>query len=220
MSAVLRYGSIACLLLLLACSSSAPATTQPAAGEQPPGQPAAPTINRTLVMAGRAETPSVASRPLRVFGLTSSTVSRLFNAGLALRDGEGNYRPYLAEALPQLNTDSWKVSPDGRMETTYRLRPNLTWHDGTPFSAEDYVFGWRTYANPDLGLSRTSPFDAIDEVMAPDARTLVIRWKQPYPDAGHLAGRDRQLPALPRLLLQAAQEGEPADTFANLPYWT
>ena len=32
------------------------------------------------------------------------------------------------------------------METTLHLRPNLSWHDGTPFSAEDFVFGWRVYA--------------------------------------------------------------------------
>src|SRR3954464_7010048 len=157
MSAVLRYGSIACLLLLLACSSSAPATTQPAAGEQPPGQPAAPTINRTLVMAGRAETPSVASRPLRVFGLTSSTVSRLFNAGLALRDGEGNYRPYLAESLPQLNTDSWKVSPDGRMETTYRLKPALVWQDGQPLTADDFLFSFQIYKTEEFGQATAAP---------------------------------------------------------------
>src|SRR5262249_26570688 len=96
------------LVLIAGCAAPAQtASTSRSAAAQ--GQAAAPTINRTLVMAGRAETPSVASRPLRVFGLTSTTVSRLFNAGLALRDGEGNFRPYLAESLPQLNTDSWKL---------------------------------------------------------------------------------------------------------------
>src|SRR5207237_839452 len=128
--------------------------------------------------------------------------------------------PELAEALPQLSTDTWRLFPDGRMETTYRFRPNLTWHDGTPFSGEDYVFGWRVYATPELGLARTAPFDAIEEVVAPDSRTLLIKWKQPYPDAAHLAGRDRQFPALPRHLLQATFESESADSFSNLPYWT
>ena len=54
------------------------------------------------------------------------------------------------------------------METTYRLRPNLTWHDGAPLTAEDFVFSWRVYANPDLGLSSHAPIPAISEVTAID----------------------------------------------------
>src|SRR5436190_14727949 len=137
MARLFRFGSLACVLLIVACAQAAP---RPSSSGQTDGQSAAPAINRTLVMAGRAETPSVASRPLRVFGLTSTTVSRLFNAGLSLRDGDGSFRPYLAESLPQLNTDTWKVFPDARMETTYKLRPGLTWQDGTPLTADDWVF--------------------------------------------------------------------------------
>ena len=85
---------------------------------------------------------------------TSAVQKRLFNASLSLMDSKGTIRPYLAEALPQLNTDTWKVLPDGRMETTYRLRSNLTWHDGQPLAADDFVFalsapdhllGWNVY---------------------------------------------------------------------------
>ena len=48
---------------------------------------------------------------------------------------EDKQRKADAESLPQLNTDTWRVGSDGRMETTYRLRPNLTWHDGAPLTA-------------------------------------------------------------------------------------
>src|SRR5688500_11718399 len=92
-----RLAGLALLLLVVGCaapSQRAPGTSQ--TGLQT-GQTASPRVNRALVMAGRSETPSVASRPMRIFGLTSTTVSRLFNAGLMLRDGEGNFRPYLAE---------------------------------------------------------------------------------------------------------------------------
>src|SRR2546423_3087563 len=79
-------------LVLIACAGPSPSTRDGPV----PGRPDAAPINRTLVMAGRLEAPSVSSRPLRTFGLTSGTVTRLFNAGLALRDGEGNFGPYLA----------------------------------------------------------------------------------------------------------------------------
>ncbi|MPZ14111.1 MAG: hypothetical protein GEU73_06750 [Chloroflexi bacterium] len=82
-------------------------------------------------------------------GLSSniSTPIRLFNAGVALKDERGVASPYLVEALPRLNTDSWIVLPDGRMETTYRLKSNLSWHDGTALAAGDFVFGWRVFTS-------------------------------------------------------------------------
>jgi ABC-type transport system substrate-binding protein len=59
--------------------------------------------------------------------------------------------------------DTWRVFPDGRMETTFRLRANLTWHDGEPLSGADFVFAWRVYTNPDLGTARN---DAERSIMA------------------------------------------------------
>src|SRR5206468_9947407 len=56
----------------------------------------------------------------------------LFNAGLSELDLHDAPHPYLAQDLPRLGTDSWQVLADGRMETIYRLRPGLVWHDGAP----------------------------------------------------------------------------------------
>ena len=98
--------------------------------------------------------------------LLADTVTRLFNAGLSLRDGDGNFRPYLAEALPRLDTDSWKVFPDGRMETTYRLQPNLAWQDGTPLTADDFAFAYEVYAWPEIGQAGQAPIAMIEQVVA------------------------------------------------------
>src|SRR5436305_14754861 len=94
--------------------------------------------------------------------------------------------PYLVEALPQLNTGSWKVFPDGRMETTHRLRPNLTWHDGAALTADDFVFGWQVYSAPELGAAGSVPQNQIEEVAAPDPSTVLIKWQRPYPDAAQM----------------------------------
>src|SRR5438128_1639718 len=82
---------------LLACAAQAPTNSASGSSENPVGQVVAPRISRTLIMAGRSEAPTVASRPFRNFGLASGVVGRLFNAGFSLRDGAGNFRPYLAE---------------------------------------------------------------------------------------------------------------------------
>ncbi len=178
------------------------------------------TAQKVLVAGIQREPSTLGLRPMRETFAAPYLPNRTFNADIAVIDAQGVAQPYLVEALPALNTDTWRVSPDGRMETTYRFRPNLTWHDGTPFSTQDYVFGWRVYTSPDVGLARSAPFDSIDEVQALDDRTLLIRWNRAYPDAAHMAGRDRQLPALPRHLLQAEFESESAEDFVNLPYWT
>ena len=126
--------------------------------------------------------------------------TRLFNASLSYYDDKGTARPHLAEALPQLNTDTWKVFPDGRMETTYKLKPNLTWQDGTPLTAEDFAFATKLYKDPGLRIFIRTPQQAIDTVLAPDPLTVLIQWKMPNPDAGILSFGD--LDPLPMHLLE------------------
>src|SRR5438067_707306 len=135
--------SLASILLatLAACAPVAPPTSVPAAGGEAPSTPPQP--SKTLVLMTRNEPDYLAA-----IGLVQSSSGggstggrrRLFNAGLTLLDGDARPLPYLAESLPQLNSDSWRVFPDGRMETAYRLRPNLVWHDGAPLTADDFVF--------------------------------------------------------------------------------
>ena len=48
--------------------------------------------------------------------------------------------PNLATILPDL-AESWEVSPDARI-FTFRLRRNVHWHDGEPFTARDVVFSF------------------------------------------------------------------------------
>src|SRR5581483_360864 len=97
-----------------------------------------------------------------------SLTRRAFNAALALADGKGEIHPYLAASLPQLNTDTWRVTPDGKMETTYKLRPNLSWHDGAPLTADDFAFAYRAYTEPELALFLPTPQDLMQEVVAVD----------------------------------------------------
>jgi ABC-type transport system substrate-binding protein len=175
-------------------------------------------------MVARSEVPSLGSKALAGLGLTSGTALRLFNAGLALPDDRGVAGPYLAEALPQLNTASWRVFGDGSMETTYRLRPDLQWHDGHRLTAEDFVFSWRVYATPELGQAASPPISLMERVSAPDSRTVVIRWRQPYAEAGALeAGNSSaspSFPALPRRLIESAFDAANWDAFSALPFWS
>lgn len=219
----MRRNRLVGIVVLVAICSGACA---PAAG--PSGSPAGgtgssdqPRQTKTLVTAIRIEPAFVASKPLRQAGLTLGSTVRLFGAGLAISDARGLARPYLAETLPELNTDNWRVFPDGRMETTYRLRPGLTWHDGAPLSSDDFVFALKVYSEPEFGLAASAPQSLVEEVLTPDPRTVVFRWKRPYPFAGALEfSGQRNLPPLPRHILEDQFGQMSTEGFAALPYWT
>lgn len=214
--ASLRYGVL--VLAIIAVSCTAPSPTVPG-GSDRSRQAGAVDQGRTLVLTARAEPDTIANKEVvRVSGLSFSTTPRLFNAGLAILDGREIPRPYLVEALPQLNTESWRVFPDGRMETIYRLKQGLTWHDGVPLAAEDFVFAWQVYASPDLGQANAPPINQMEDIVAIDPSTVLIRWRSPYPEAGAVLDTDFQ--PLPRHLLEQAFRTEAPEAFGRLPFWT
>jgi peptide/nickel transport system substrate-binding protein len=179
---------------------------------------------RTLIVATRAEPPSLNPKPFRQLGLTADLSGRMFNAGLAIRNDSGLPTPYLAQSLPQLDTDTWRVFPDGTMETIYRLRANITWHDRQPLTADDFVFAFDVYSTPDLGVAGSPPISLIDAVTAADPATVVIRWKQTFPDADALrAGggnsSNEAFPPLPRHILGQPFQRQDTEGFIANPFW-
>src|SRR5581483_6945492 len=117
-------------MVVLACAACGLSNPQAAPRVEAPA-PERPA--RTLTIAISREPSSVADKTLRQTGSgLGPDTSRPFNAGLVLRDQHDEPHPYLAAEWPALGTDTWRVFPDGRMETTFRLRPNLTWQDGQP----------------------------------------------------------------------------------------
>jgi peptide/nickel transport system substrate-binding protein len=90
---------------------------------------------------------------------------------LVAPDANLEMRPALAQ--------SWDVSPD-QLNWTFHLRPGVTFHDGTPFTADDVVYSYRRII--DEKLANSDKFSAVTAVSAPDKATVVIRVKQPTPN--------------------------------------
>jgi peptide/nickel transport system substrate-binding protein len=103
------------------------------------------------------------------------------------------------------------------METTYKLKPNLTWHDGQSLTADDFVFAQRMYTHPELGMAGLPPQNLIDEVVAVDARTLLLRWRQPYAEAGSLSD---SFPPVPRHILESTMDSGSMEALTASPFWT
>jgi peptide/nickel transport system substrate-binding protein len=80
---------------------------------------------------------------------------------------------------------SWSVSPD-RMTYTFKLWPNVSFHDGSPLTSADVKASYQRLIHPPPGVSaRRIDYAAISSIDTPDALTLVfhLRW----PDAAMLA---------------------------------
>jgi peptide/nickel transport system substrate-binding protein len=217
-------------MAMTGCSLAPGRPTADGARSAPPvpagvAAPAGAESGKTLVLITRSEPETLAGTALTALTGSTGGKRRLFNAALTLLDGDDRPLPYLAEALPQFGTESWRVFPDGRMATRYHLRGDLVWHDGAPLTADDFVFAWMVYATPELGRASSEPIPLMEEVTAPDPRTVVIHWRQPYPEAGVLEGvrasgnTGPSFAPLPRHLLEAAYTSE-RSTFAALPFWT
>lgn len=201
------------LAFALVVSACAPGSGGPATG---PANTAASTKPQpTIVLAAAGEPASLATKQFATSN-RNFEMTRAFNATLFFKDEQDRGQPYLATAVPQLNTDTWIVTPDGRMTTTYTLKPNLTWHDGAPLTAGDFAFAFQVYARPDLGASQTAPIRLIETIEAPDPSTVVIRWKEPYADA---AVENGGFYALPRHILQEPFDNQDGGAFVSNPFW-
>ena len=152
---------------------------------------------------------------------SGDVVDTVVNVGLTIVDHQGTRRPVLAETVPSLENGLWRLLPDGRMQVDWKIKPNAAWHDGTPFTAEDLLFTARVVQDRELPEFRNSTLDVLDQLEAPDARTISSTWKQPFIRADRLfsTGADTVAPPLPKHLLEAGYL-ENKDAFRQLPYWT
>src|SRR5581483_1442625 len=94
-------------------------------------------------------------------------------------------QPYLAEELPSVEKGTWKLLPDGRMETTYTIKRNATWHDGEPITARDWVFAYQARTAPDVPAHNAVVEKRLAQVVAVDDHTLFLEWREPYMYAGY-----------------------------------
>jgi len=144
-------------------------------------------------------------------------------SGLAVPDDRGVLQPLLAEAVPSLDNGLWALSPDGRMETTWKLRPNLRWHDGTALTAEDLVFTAKLGQDPDLVSFRHPGFELVDRVEARDPMTVTVYWRGPYVAADTLftdtIDISRITIPLPQHLLEAPYTAD-KQAFLQSSYWS
>lgn len=150
-------------------------------------------------------------------GVKSSELRYAASQPLTSYDQQGGVIPRLAAEVPSLENETWLVRPDGTMRVTYRLRPNVTWHDGAPFTSKDVAFSWAVNVDPEIPSTSKNLVRQIARVDTPDDLTAVLEWKSAYPFA-HVLVKE-ELGPYPKHLLEASYFANKGG-FANLPYFT
>ena len=89
----------------------------------------------------------------------------------------------LPTELPSQDRGTWVVRPDGTMQTTWHIRPGVTWQDGQPLKASDFLFAWTVTLDKELPISQQTIARQVSRLETPDDLTLVMEWSRLYPFA-------------------------------------
>ena len=80
--------------------------------------------------------------------------------------------PATLKADPMLAA-SWETSANG-LTWTFKLKPGVTWHDGSPFKAADVVYSIKRVQDPKVGSPFSPQLVAVTKAEAPDDGTVVL----------------------------------------------
>lgn len=186
-----------------------------------PGQPSAtpsapvfPPDAKVLTVAVRE--PSTLD-PMRISDPASELVARQLYEGLTAWDP-------LQEKVVPAAAESWTVSGDAKT-FTFKLRPGMTFHDGSPVTSKDFQFAFDRIAQKgnasDLAytLQQVQGFEEVNQlgqskhlsgISTPDDLTLVIKLSEPYQDFPLVLTHPGLVPLLPKAV-------DDVDEFLRMP---
>lgn len=108
--------------------------------------------------------------PILAISDSDNDLTSLIYSGLLKATPDGTYVPDLAQ--------SYTISPDGKTYT-FVLRPNATFQDGTPVTADDVVFTVQKAQDPELKSPQLANWQGVT-VTALDAHTVQFTLNAAY----------------------------------------
>ena len=104
--------------------------------------------------------------------------SRVFTEPLAAFDPDGELWPVLAAEIPSIEKGT--LDKDGK-SVTWRLKKDVGWHDGQPFTAADVAFTWEYVMDPATAATSRGAYTNIDRIETVDHHTVRVVFKEPTP---------------------------------------
>lgn len=123
----------------------------------------------TLVIVVQPEPPTLAAYQ-STSGPVGQVATKVYEG---LLEYDFNLKP-----IPSL-AQSWTVSPDGKT-VTFKLQPNVKFHDGKPFTSADVQFTVMDVLKK-VHPRGVNTFRAVTEVATPDPLTAVFKLSEPAP---------------------------------------
>jgi len=115
--------------------------------------------------------------PYFAVGTKDQDGSRIFYEPLASWDPDGNLSPVLAAEIPTVQNGG--LSKDGKT-VVWKLKKDVQWHDGKPFTADDVVFNWEYAADPATAAYCIATYKDIKAEKI-DSHTVKVTLPKPTP---------------------------------------
>lgn len=117
--------------------------------------------------------------------MASEEVVRAGNYTLTHFDENWRIIPWAAKEIPSAENGQLEIFTENgvtKMRTTWHIKEDFNWPDGTPLTAEDFVFTHKLTMDPNQEVVDRSVDEKIEkmEALGDDKRTLVVTWKEPY----------------------------------------
>lgn len=100
--------------------------------------------------------------------------SRIVYEPLASFDNDGNIVLFLAAEIP--TQENGGIASDGK-SVTWKLRRDVFWSDGEPFTAEDVLFTYQYITNPEVRAATSSVYSTVKNVEIIDDFTVKVNFK-------------------------------------------
>jgi peptide/nickel transport system substrate-binding protein len=104
--------------------------------------------------------------------------SRLTYEPLASFDKNGELIPFLAAEIP--GQENGGIDPHGKW-VIWKLKQNIKWSDGEPFTADDVLFTYEFITNPAVNSTATPSYESVAGVEVIDDVTVKVNFEQATP---------------------------------------
>lgn len=143
-------------------------------------------------------------------------------------------QPDLTTAMNENLLESAEVTKTDPQTMVYKIKENASWSDGTPISADDFIYNWKIQNGkdcPDCTVASTAGFDQVQSVVGSDGgKTVTVTMARPFTDwkqmwgsgaplyPAHVAAEHGDINTPQGLAESFTWFGENVPTYAGGPY--
>jgi peptide/nickel transport system substrate-binding protein len=118
------------------------------------------------------------TNPHLSIGIKDLAASRIVYEPLASFDADGGLIPLLAAEIP--SPENGGVAANGR-SVTWKLKADLKWADGAPFTADDVLFTYEFASGANVGATSRATYRIVSQVEVIDDLTVKVHFQDVNP---------------------------------------